>query len=277
MKTWSLSSALKDVIAACEHDLEVIKERRAAMKAQLDNAAALGIDPAAVRRFLAWRQKADKNEINRDRNDEIDAIYRIIANGGVPVLPSRCDSELDRVLALTHTNKPPTIAAIKQAIRCSQGKASKLHKFAAARLEAKSSSSRGIDEHELLTKLEMPSDGPQVGDLEKRQVEPLERAAAKKAPLPHERETGEIAAKSSSSHGIDEHELLTKQDRPSDGPRLGKLQKRQIELLERAAAKKAPLPYEPETGEIVEPQKGADDDGLEIPNFLKRPTRVVTP
>jgi hypothetical protein len=222
MKTLSLSSALKDVIAACQNDLDAIKEHRAAMKARLDNEAALhGIDPAAVRRFLAWRQKADKNEIDRDRNDEIDTIYRIIANGGVPVLPSRSDSELDRVLALTKTNKPPTIAAIMQAIKCSRGKASKLRKFAAARLEAKSSSSRGIDEHE----------------------------------------------------------LLTKQDRPSDGPRLGKFQKRQIELLERAAAKKATLPHEPETGEIVEPRKGADDDGLEIPNFLKRPlpARMVTP
>jgi hypothetical protein len=88
-----------------------------------------------------------------------------------------------------------------------------------------------------------------------------------------------LAAKSSSSRGIDEHELLTKQDRPSGGPGAGKLQKRQIELVERAAAKKAPLPHEPETGDIVEPWKGADDDGLEIPNFLKRPlpARMVTP
>jgi hypothetical protein len=219
MTTRSLSSALKDVIAACQNDLEVIKERRAAMKAQLDNAAALGIDPAAVRRFLAWRQKADKNEIDRDRNDEIDTIYRIIANGGAPVMPSRSDSELDRVLALTNTNKPPTIAAIRQAIGCSQGKASKLHKSAAARLEAKSSS----------------------------------------------------------SHEIDEHELLTKQERPSDGQQLGELQQSQIEPLQRAAAKKATLPHEP--GESVEPRKGADDEGLEIPNFLKRPPpgRMVTP
>jgi hypothetical protein len=280
MKTWSLSSVLKDVIAACEDDLEVIKERRAAMKARLDNAAALdGIDPAAVRRHLAWRRKAAKNEIDRDRNDEIDTIYRIIASGGVPVLPSRSDSELDRVLALTNTNKPPTIAAIRQAIGCSQGKASKLHKSAAARLEAKSSSSRGIDEHELLTEQERPSDGPRLGKFQKRQIELLERAAAKKATLPHEPETGEIAAKSSSSRGIDEHELLTEQDRPSDEPRVGELEKGQLEPLEPAAAKTATLPHEPETGEIVEPRKGADDDGLEIPNFLKRllPGRMVTP
>jgi hypothetical protein len=219
MKTLSLSSALKDVVAACQNDLKVIKERRAAIKARLDNAAALdGIDPAAVRRFL---RKAEKNEINGDRNDEIDTIYKVIVNGGVPALPSRSDSELDSVLALTNTNKPPKIDAIMQAIGCSRGKAHKLRRFAAARLEAKSSSSRGIDEHE----------------------------------------------------------LLTKQDRPSDGPRVGELQKRQIEPLEPAAAKKATSPHEPETGEIVEPRKGADDDGLEIPNFLKRllPGRMVTP
>jgi hypothetical protein len=275
MKTLSLSSALKDVIAACQNDLEMIGERRAAMKARLDNAAALdGIDPAAVRRFLAWRQKADKNEIDRDRNDEIDIIYRIIANDGVPVLPSRSDIQLDRVLALTNTNKPPTIAAIKQAVGCSQGKASKLRRFAAARLEAKSSSSRRIDEHELLTEQDRPSDGPR----EKRQIELLERAAADKATLPDEPDTGEIAAKSLSSRGIDEHELLTEQNRPSDGPRVGEPEKMQLEPLEGAAAKKAPLPDEPETGEIVEPRKGVDDDGLEIPNFLKRPPpgRMVT-
>ena len=222
MKTLSFSSALKDVIAGCQNDLEVIKERRAAMKARLDNAAALhGINPAAARRVVAWRRQAEKNEINRDRNDEIDTIYKVIANGGVLVLPSRSDRELDGVLALTNTNKPPKIDAIMQAIGCSRGKASKLRNFAAVRLEAKSSSSRGIAEHE----------------------------------------------------------LLTKQDRPSDGPRLGKFQKRQIELLERAAAKKAPLPHEPETGEILDPRKGADEDGLEIPNFLKRPlpARMVTP
>src|SRR5260370_10158016 len=221
MKTLSSSSAPMDVIGACQNDVEAIKERRAAMKARLDNAAAVhGIDPAAVRRFLAWRRKAEKNEINRDRNDEIDTIYKVIANGGVPVLPSRFDDELDLVLALTKTNKPPKIDAIMQAIGCSLGKASKLRRFAAARLEAKSSSSRGIDEHELLTKQDRPSDGPRLGELEKRQLEPLERAATKTATLPHESEIGEIAAKSSSSRGIDEHELLTKQDPPSDGPRL---------------------------------------------------------
>jgi hypothetical protein len=222
MKTLSFSSILMDVIGGCQNDLEVIKERRAAMKARLDNAAAVhGIDPAAVRRLLAWLRKAEKNEITRDRNDEIDSTYKVIAKGGAPALPSRSDSELDRVLALTNTDKPPKIDAIKQAIGCSQGKAHKLRTLAAARLAAKSSSSRGIDEHE----------------------------------------------------------LLTKQDRPRGGPRLGKLQKRQIELLERAAAKKATLPHEPETGEIVEPRKGADDDGLEIPNFLKRPlaARMVAP
>ena len=222
MKTLSFSSALMDVIAGCQNDLEVIKERRAAMKARLDNAAAIhGIDPAAVRRLLAWLRTAEKNEINRDRKDEIDAIYKVIANGGVPVLPSRSDIELDRVMELTNTDKPPKIAAIRQAIGCSQGKAQKLRKSAAARLAAKSSSSRGIDEHE----------------------------------------------------------LLTEQDRPSDGPRVGEQQKRQIEPFERTAAKKATLPHEPETGEIVEPHKGADDDGLEIPNFLKRPlpARMVTP
>jgi hypothetical protein len=280
MKTLSFSSALMDVIAGCQNDLEVIKEHRAAMKARLDSAAAVhGIDPAAVRRFLAWRRKADTNEINRDRNDEIDTIYKVIANGGVLALPSRSDSELDRVLALTNTNKPPKIDAIMQAIGCSRGKASKLRNFAAVRLEAKSSSSRGIAEHELLTKQDRPGDGPRLGKFQKRQIELRERAAAKKATLPHEPATGEIAAKSSSSRKIDEHELLTKQDRPSDGPRLGKFQKRQIELLERAAAKKAILPHEPETGEIVEPRKGADDNGLEIPSFLKRPppARMVTP
>jgi hypothetical protein len=276
MKTLPLFSALKDVIAACQNDLEVIKERQAAIKAQLDNAAALGIDPAAVRRFL---RKADRNDIDRDRNDEIDTIYRVIANDGVPVLPSRSDSELDSVLALTNTDKPPKIAAIRQAIGCSQGKAQKLRTLAAARLAAKSLSSREMDEDELLTKQDRRSDGSRLGELEKAQLEPLEPAAAKTGTLPHEPETGDIAAKSSSSRGIDEHELLTKQDRPSDGPQLGELQQSQIEPLERAAAKTATLPHEPETGEIVEPRNGADDDALEIPNFLKRPPpgRMATP
>src|ERR1700738_3809197 len=104
MKTLSFSSALMDVIAGCQNDLKVITERRAAMKARLDNAAAVfGIAPAAARRVLAWLRQAEKNEINRDRNDEIDTTYKVIANGGVPVLPSRADIQLDRVLALTNT------------------------------------------------------------------------------------------------------------------------------------------------------------------------------
>jgi hypothetical protein len=214
---FSFSSALRDVIAGCKNDQEVIKERQAAIKARLDNAAALhGIDPAAVRRLL---QRAKKNEIDLDRDDEIDTIYEIIAKGGVPVRPSRSDSELDRVLALTHTDKPPTIEKIKEAIGCSQGKAQKLRKSAVARLQAKSSSSR------------------------------------------------EIA----------EHEHLTEQDGKSSGPRVGEPQTGQIESGEGEAA--APLPNELEIGDLAEPQKGAEDDGLEIPKFLRRPlpARMVKP
>jgi hypothetical protein len=210
MKTFSFSSVLMDVIAGCKDDLEVIKECRASIKARLNNAAALdGIDPAAVRRFL---RKTEKNEIDRDRNDEIDTIYKVIVEGGVPVLPSRSDSELDRVLALTNTDKPPKIAAIRQAIGCSQGKAHRLRSLAAARLMAKSSSSREIDEHELLTKQDGASGAARVVEPQKRQIEPLECDAAKKVSL-----TNALGA-----------------------------------------------------GELVEPQKDAEDDGLEIPDFLKR-------
>jgi hypothetical protein len=186
----SFAGALIDVVVGCQNDLKVIKERQASIKARLSAAAIHGIDPAAVRRLL---MTAKKNEIDLDRNNEIDAIYKAIVAGSAPVLPSRSDSELDRVLALTNTDKPPKIAAIKQAIGCSQGKAQKLRTLAAARLQAKSSSSGEIDEHELLTKQEEANGGPPVGELPESLTEVPECEAGNKgAPSHNELATGDV-------------------------------------------------------------------------------------
>jgi hypothetical protein len=146
----SFSGALIDVIGRCQGDIETIKKIRTAMKARLDDAAAVhGIDPAAVRRLLTWLQQAEKNEVDCDRNDEIDAAYRVITTGGTPVVPKRMDTELDKVMSLVTNDKPPKIDDIMQTIGCSRGKAHKLRTLAAARLAAKSSSSPKSREREL--------------------------------------------------------------------------------------------------------------------------------
>jgi hypothetical protein len=145
----SFESALKELVMVLQGDIEEIKERRKAMKARLDEAAAVhGIDPAAVRRLLKQR-KGDINDINCARKEEIDETYRTIVDGGAPTIPQRSDTELDKVMSLVTGNKPPKIDDIMKAISCSRGKAHKLRTLAAARLASKSSCSSKSRELEL--------------------------------------------------------------------------------------------------------------------------------
>ena len=64
-------------------------------------------------------------------------------------MPSRVDTELDKVMSLITNDKPPKIDDIMKAISCSRGKASKLRRLAATRLAAKSSCSSKSGEPEL--------------------------------------------------------------------------------------------------------------------------------
>ena len=147
----SFDAALNDLVRHCRLDLSDIKDVRAKMNQRLDQAADLhGIDPAAVRRLLKLLQKYDgSDDINYARQEEIDAAYRAIVNGGVPVVPSRKDDELDKVMQLVTNDRPPKIDDIMKAISCSRGKASNLRKLAATRLAAKSSCSSKSREREL--------------------------------------------------------------------------------------------------------------------------------
>jgi len=148
----NFSNALVDLVQRLQGDLDYIKELRLGIKKRLDEAAAThGIDPTAVRRLLTWMQqrKDDINDINHARNEEIDEVYRTIMNGGVPALPRRVDTELDKVISLVKGDKPPKIDDIMKAISCSRGKAHKLRTLAAARLESKRSCSSKSRELEL--------------------------------------------------------------------------------------------------------------------------------
>jgi hypothetical protein len=150
--TLSFSGVLVDLVQHFQGDLDHIKEVRLGMKKRLDEAAAThGIDPAAVRRLLAWMQqtKGNNSDINHARNEEIDQAYRTIMNGGTPAVPTRSDTELDKVMALVIKDRPPKIDDIMKVISCSRGKAHKLRTLAAARLASKSSCSSKSRELEL--------------------------------------------------------------------------------------------------------------------------------
>jgi hypothetical protein len=128
-RTPSFETALIDTVMFCIGTLDHIKEVRAEMKRQLDEAAAEhGIDPAAVRRLVARMRQWPEgdNDIEHERQEEIDEAYRAILNHGERIIPLRADAELDQVMSLVTNDKPPMIAAIKEAIGCSQGKAHKL-------------------------------------------------------------------------------------------------------------------------------------------------------
>jgi hypothetical protein len=151
----SFSGALADVVMRCKNDLADIEASRDRIKRRLNEAAALyGIDPAAVRRLLVWvkqqQKNANKDEVDVARQEEIDQAYRAIANGEMPAMPKRIDTELDKVMSLVTNDMPPKIDEIMQAICCSRGKAHKLRTLAAARLAAKSSSSSKTREREHL-------------------------------------------------------------------------------------------------------------------------------
>jgi hypothetical protein len=142
----SFGDALIALVRHCRVDLNDIQELRAQIKRRLDDAAAVhGIDPAAVRRLLKMQQQSD---INYARQEEIDAAYRAIVIGAMPIRSSRAETELDKVMKLATNNKAPKIDDIMKAVSCSRGKASKLRGLAAARLALKSSSSRKTREHE---------------------------------------------------------------------------------------------------------------------------------
>jgi hypothetical protein len=147
----SVEDALKDLVRECRRYRFEIEDLRGRIKHCLDQAAAVhGIDPAAVRSLLRWMQQTDdgKDDINYARQEEIDAAYRAIVSGAAPVVASRVDTELDKVMPLVTNGKPPMIKDIMKAIPCSAGKAHKLRSLAAARLAVKSSSSREKRENE---------------------------------------------------------------------------------------------------------------------------------
>ena len=127
-----------------------IEDARARMNHHLHQAAALhGIDPTAVRRLVTYMMQKDDGNNDINYQEEIDAAYRAIVNGGLPVVPSRADTELDKVMSLLTNDKPPKIDDIMKAIPCSRGKAHKLRTLAATRLAAKSSCSSKSRELEL--------------------------------------------------------------------------------------------------------------------------------
>jgi hypothetical protein len=147
----SFDTALIELVKQCRRDLWEIKYHRDRMNGRLEQAAVVhGIDPAAVRRLLKVLVQSDGNDdINHARQQEIDAAYKAIVSGAVPVVSRRMDTELDKVMELVTDGKPPKISAIRKAIACSAGKASKLRGLAAARLAAKSSSSPKERENEI--------------------------------------------------------------------------------------------------------------------------------
>lgn len=139
----SFSGALRDLVHRLKNDLADIEDAKIRMKGRLNEAAALyGIDPAGARRLVSWlkqQQKANKNDPDQARQEELDHTYRTIVQGGVPAMPRRADGELDEVMALVNSNRPPKINDIMKAVSCSRGKAHKLRTLAIARLAAKSS------------------------------------------------------------------------------------------------------------------------------------------
>jgi hypothetical protein len=144
----SFSDALKDLVRECRRYRDDIEDLRSKTKHCLEQAAAAhSIDPAAVRRLLKVTMQSEGG-IDQARQEEIDAAYQAIVRGVAPVVPSRVDTEVDKVMALVVNEKPPKIDAIMKTIPCSLGKASKLRRLAAVRLGAKSSFSRNNRENE---------------------------------------------------------------------------------------------------------------------------------
>ncbi len=146
----NFKETLLALVEACEADEAAIQKIKSATKdRQADALVKHGIDPATVRSLILWRKAHAKDPTAIERAEELNQVYRIILAGGTPTIPSRADAELEKVLRLTNSAKPPKIETIMHAIGCSRGKASKLRNLAAARLAAKSSSSSEPREREL--------------------------------------------------------------------------------------------------------------------------------
>ena len=128
----SFDSALIDLVRQCRVDRSDIEDARARMNQRLPHfirppLITASILPLCVRLLTHMKQTDDgTNDINYARQEEIDAAYRPIVNGGLPVMPSRVDTELDKVMSLITNDKPPKIDDIMKAISCSRGKAHKL-------------------------------------------------------------------------------------------------------------------------------------------------------
>jgi hypothetical protein len=106
--TAPFATALGELVRACCVDLDEIQESRDKLNGRLHEAAAVhGIDPAAVRRLLKLQKNDGNADINYARQEEIDAAYRAIVSGAAPVVASRVDTELDKVMPLVSNGKPP--------------------------------------------------------------------------------------------------------------------------------------------------------------------------
>ncbi len=150
MNSTNFKETLFALVEACEADETAIQKIKSATKDRLADALVKhGIDPGAVRHLISWRKAHAKDPLAIERVEELHQHYRAILTGDTPTVPSRADSELEKVLRLTNSAKPPKVDLIMRTIGCSRGKAHKLRTLAAARLAAKISSSSESDEREL--------------------------------------------------------------------------------------------------------------------------------
>jgi hypothetical protein len=158
-KPLALAVKLKNIIDIYEAAQARIDAEREIQKGALDAGRDNdGIEPAIVRMMLARRKRMAKDPAETMRLEELADHYQFMLDGGRPdeKLLALADDEMSRVMALTSTDRPPEIEAIKKALGCSQGKAHKLRSMAAARLAVKSSCSSVKNEHE-------HSSSPRVG------------------------------------------------------------------------------------------------------------------
>lgn len=167
----TLRDHIRNVVKACEADETAAQASRDAIRDRLQEAQNdHGIDAAAMKRLLGWRKAKVKDPAKRLMSDELDEQYRFLCEGGMGIdIPEAADTEIERVMALTNTAKPPKIAVIRKEIGCSQGKAHKLRSLAAARLAMraqleKSSSSFVHREHEHLPKHDLETGEVSSGD-----------------------------------------------------------------------------------------------------------------
>ncbi|TAJ89711.1 hypothetical protein [Reyranella sp.] len=159
----TLAKKLKNIVDIWEAADAQIEEQRLIQKGALDAGKENdGIEPAVVRKILARRKKLAKDPAETTRLEDLMVDYQFLLGEGREgdARPwTQADDEVSRVMALTNTDKPPKIEAIKKALGCSQGKAHKLRTLAATRLAKKSSSSCDDGEHEHSEYTEGPEQG----------------------------------------------------------------------------------------------------------------------